>query len=315
MAGQQFNSQQMMSTAEGGTSPPPEEREPCPTPLEWQDILQKFVAGADRWYCDWRGRRVFGRTWGEGRPLYFLNGLSGSHELFALTVWLLREKYRCVLFDYPATRTIDVESLADLVGTIVERQEPAGARVSLFAAGFGSLVAWQFASQSRERMDRIASLGGLTRLVLSPAEKLLTALGRVWPGRMRFVPARWSIMQRSHRPWFPPYDHSRWQFFFHNTGLNFTREVAGRFRAAAHFDAGPVLPDVEAPVLLIRSEGEGPVQQTAHDILTANLRDARSEFLHTSGQLSFLTHPHRLAKLLDGFLSESAGVEKNQKNH
>lgn len=315
MSGHRDNSSQTISAGESASSPPPEEREPCPTPLEWQDILQKFVAGADRWYCEWRGRRIFGRTWGQGPPLYFLNGLSGSHELFALTVWLLREKFRCVLFDYPPARTIDVESLADLVGTIVDRQESPGARISLFAAGFGSLVAWRFASSAPERVGRIASLGGLTRLVLSPAERLLTAIGRVCPGRMRFVPGRWSILQRSHRPWFPPYDHSRWQFFYHNSGLSLTREVAGRFRASARFDAAPILPSVQAPVLLIRSEGEGPVQQAAHEVLTAQIPEARTEFLHTSGQLSFLTHPHRLAKMLDEFLSESVGVEKNQKNN
>src|SRR5215475_5189400 len=78
----------------------------CPPPLEWQEVLREFHRQADAWYLDCKNFRISGRTIGSGPPLYLLNGFSGTHELYALLVWLLRDRYRCVLFDYatPASR-------------------------------------------------------------------------------------------------------------------------------------------------------------------------------------------------------------------
>src|SRR5580704_562527 len=78
----------------------------CPPPLEWQEVLREFHRQADAWYLDRSRYRISGRTIGSGPPLYFLNGFSGTHDLYALLVWLLRDRFRCVLFDYamPAAR-------------------------------------------------------------------------------------------------------------------------------------------------------------------------------------------------------------------
>jgi len=74
--------------------------EACPTPLGWAEVLESFRAESTPWTVDVGGSLLQGRTLGHGQPLYFLNGISGNCELFCLLAWLLRDQYRCVLFDY-----------------------------------------------------------------------------------------------------------------------------------------------------------------------------------------------------------------------
>ncbi|MDB4638087.1 hypothetical protein OAF24_04225, partial [bacterium] len=56
-------------------------------------------------------------------------------------------------------------------------------------------------------------------------------------------------------------------------------------------------------MLIIRAEGESPAQTKAADKLSHTVSQAQTEWLHTSGQLAFLTHPHRLGKLINEFLT------------
>src|SRR5437899_384251 len=100
----------------------------CPPPLAWVDVLADFHKQADAWYLDRPQYRLSGRTLGSGPPLYFLNGFSGTHELYALLVWLLRDRYRCVLFDYPvAPRGMHV-SLDDTADDLVAIADTCGDR-------------------------------------------------------------------------------------------------------------------------------------------------------------------------------------------
>src|SRR5262249_47884803 len=80
-------------------------QEGCPAPLAWRQVLDAFRTESTSWSVDRGEYRIEGRAWGEGAPLYFLNGMGGTHELFALLVWLLKDSYRCVVYDYPGTET------------------------------------------------------------------------------------------------------------------------------------------------------------------------------------------------------------------
>src|SRR5262245_52714677 len=76
-------------------------REGCPPPLQWQQVLATFREQSTEWHSDSSAGRITGRVWGEGPTLVMLNGLSGSHELFALCAFLLKANCRCVLLEYP----------------------------------------------------------------------------------------------------------------------------------------------------------------------------------------------------------------------
>ncbi|MEX0717675.1 MAG: alpha/beta hydrolase [Planctomycetaceae bacterium] len=281
-----------------------EPREPCPTPLDWREVLAEFRAAGDPWEIDFDGSAISGRTIGAGPPLYFLNGLVGSHETYALLAWLLREEFRCVLFDHPAprngSRTRDamiehvraLSAIADAHGDV---------RFDVFASGFGGLVALAAMAKEGNRVRRAAIHAGFAHRRLTLAERTLIRLGRWCPGRLRHVPMLRTILRANHLPWFPPFDQSRYDFLESDALATPIRDAAARADALRSCDLRPRLAEIDVPVLLIRTEGEGAAATAAQQELESGLKHARSEWLHTTGPAAFLTHPHRVAKLIREF--------------
>lgn len=294
--------------SEGEGLPAGEDREPCPTPLEWQEVLQTFVQEAEHWYLDLNGERILGRTWGSGRTLYFLNGLAGTHELYALIVWLLREDFRCVVFDYPDSSSVTSSHLAELLPRVVELHGDSRA-VTVYARDFGVQVARWTAGNHAGLIGSLICQTPVLGLSLTGTERRLASLARRLPFRIRRIPGRVVIQQRTHRVWFPPYDRSRFEFYLQNSGHQSVAGMAQRFLLS-----GEPVPDwtgetVPERMLVIRTEGESPAQAAAAERLAERLSHAHTEWLHTSGQLACLTHPHRVAKLVREFLQpEETGV-------
>ncbi len=278
-----------------------EEHEPCPTPLEWHDILSRFIQEADHWYLETSAGQILGRTWGKGPTLYFQNGLSGTHELYSLIVWLLREDYRCVLFDYPDSPTVSRESLADLLPEVVRLHQDDGP-IKLITRDFGLQIAQYCSLRHPGLLDSLICQTPHLELPLTRSERRLSKLGKKVPGKLKRVPGRQLIQQRIHRSWFPPYDPSRFDFYLDNTGEQSTRAFSQRFLLSG--SPLPRWPAESLPenMLIIRAEGETPTQTRAAEELCHAVPQSQTEWLHTSGQLAFLTHPHRLAKLIKEFL-------------
>jgi len=277
------------------------DREPCPTPLKWHEILQAFLQEANHWYLEGESGRILGRTWGQGPRLYFLNGLSGTHELYSLVVWLLREDYQCILFDYPQTKTSTHKSLAELIPEIARLHADTNP-LTIITRDFGLRIVQQAASRSPGSIKRLICQTPHLKLPLSRSERLLAKLGRNVPFKLKRIPGRKTIQQRLHRPWFPPYDPSRFEFYLDNTGEQLTKSVSQRF--LLNGTSLPVWPHGAFPerTLLLRTEGETPTQSVAAEELSHLLPATTVEWLHTSGQLAFLTHPHRIAKVIQAFL-------------
>jgi pimeloyl-ACP methyl ester carboxylesterase len=291
--------------SERGDVPADEDREPCPTPLEWQDVLQSFVQDAEHWYLDLGKERILGRTWGAGPTLYFLNGLAGTHELYALIVWLLRDEFRCVVFDYPDSSSVTVPLLAELLPRVVELHGDDRA-VAVYARDFGTQVARWTAENHAGLIGSLICQTPMLGLSLTGTERRLASLARHLPFRARRIPGRVMIQQRTHRVWFPPYDRSRFDFYLHNSGQQSISGMAQRFLLS-----GESIPDwtaetVPEKMLIVRTEGESPAQSAAAERLAEKLSHAQTEWLHISGQLACLTHPHRVAKLVREFLRPDA---------
>lgn len=280
----------------------------CPPPLAWQEVLREFHRQADTWCLDRPNGRILGRTIGSGPSLYFLNGFSGTHELYALLVWLLRDEYRCVLCDYTVPRFPRRATLDDLAGDLLAVADACGDRAfSLFASSFGGLVAFEAMRREPKRIDRAIVQGGFAHRTLSRSERLLTAALRFLPGTLRRLPLREFMQLQNHRRWFPPFDTTRWQFFLDNTGKIRLGELAQRAAIVRDSDLRPALPQIEQPLLLVRSEGDGQILEACHRILAERLPGAVVESLNDTGQIPFLTHPHRLAKLIRAFLAGRPG--------
>ena len=292
------------------TMPPPT-AEACPPPLAWRDVLRQFHDKATPFTVDRGEYRLAGRTWGSGPPLYLMNGIGGNLDLFALSIYLLRDSFRCVIYDYPGTTRDGTrlpklrfdDFVADLFAVADHADDE---RFHLFGTSFGGLVGLGAMLAQPERVDRAVLQGAFAHRRLSIAERLLIQLCRWHPGRLRHVPLRAWIHQRNHRLWFPPFDESRWQFFFDTAGDVPVATLAQRSAIVRDTDLRPKLGDVRHPVLLLRTESEAAVPEDCHAVLADRLPNARSEQMLSTGHLPYLTHPHRLVKLLRSFLLEDA---------
>jgi len=286
------------------TSPDAEPPEPCPTPLAWEQVLAAFRNQSRPFTCQRAGYLISGRQWGMGPPLYFLGGLTGDHELFSLTAWLLRDHFRCVLYDYPSVsgRLHPVDWADDLMAVADSLNDNC---FSIVATSLGGIPALTGMRSYPQRIERAVLQGAFAYRRLRLAERTLIRVCLQLPGSIGSLPFRRKIHTANHRSWFPPWDHTRWQFFEDNTGRTSIRAAAQRAKAVQVFDARPWLKEVQAPVMLIRGEGEGLVTSNCLDELETGLVDCRSEPLHTTGHVPWLTHPHRFAGLVRDFLLES----------
>lgn len=300
-------------------SPPSaQSSEGCPSPLGWAEVLESFRGESTCWSVAVDGASLHGRTLGSGRPLYFLNGISGTCELFCLLAWLLREEFRCVLFDYREPNdqsrlgsragrpTLDL-FVSDLL-TVAEGQ---GDRAfCVFAAPFGSLVALGTLARYPERIQRAILLGGFAHRRLSGFERLLCSAGRLIPGNLSRLPMRSALQRASHQRAFPPFDASRWSFFARNTDQTTIRDLADRASLMASVDLRERLSRIERPVLLLRTEHEGAISSAGEDELERQLPQATSESIPLAGQLAYLTHPHRVAKAVRSFLGGDSSQQQ-----
>lgn len=280
--------------------------EPCPPPLAWQEVLREFHEQADAWYLDRPKYRLAGRVFGHGRPLYLLNGFGGTHELYVLLAWLLREEFRCVLWDYPGTAAgttvnpgVSLDDLAADVAAIA--QTCSDKSVQLYAPSFGSLVALLALRGWPQLVRRAALQGGFAHRNLSRFERWLTRSSRFFPGTLKRFPGARAVREHNHRRWFPPFDETRWQFLEDNAGRVPVPTLAWQAALIRDADLRPWLKEVQQPVLLIETEGEGAATRACQQELVAWLPCATTETLLTTGQYPYLTHPHRLAKVLREF--------------
>ncbi len=294
----------------GGLTPPrfddqlPPAGEACPPPLAWQEVLNAYRADSRPWELDRGPRRLTGRTWGEGPPLYLLNGFVASTELYALLIYLLRDSFRCVVFDTAATPgsrrsqpmvsdfAADVMAVADFHGD---------ASLKLFAPTFGAVIALQAALDQPERVAGLALQHGFARRRLAWSERLLVGWCRGSRRSLATLPWRRRVQEFNHRRWFPPFDGTRFEFLVESTGAIPLADLAQKALAMHSVNLGDRLKEVRCPVLLLRTEGQGRLETAAHEILERGLPNARAEWLHSTGLHPYLTHPHRVAKLLKSF--------------
>ena len=283
----------------------------CPPPLGWKQVLRSVQSESSEWTLNRNGYTIRGRTFGQGQPLYFLNGIGGTSDLFALLVWLLREDFRCVLFDYESGSRFpgsgprcSAEDMAEDLFAVAHMHDDQ--LFSLYATSFGTLVALNAMLHQPGRIERAVLQGGFAHRKLSLFEKMLARIGCFVPGSYRHVPLRKKIQWWNHRPWFPPFDLTRWQFLVENTGSLRIATLARRASLLIETDLRPRLNEIQQPVLLIRSEGEGMVSKQCHRELESGLMNTQAEFLNNCGHLPYLTHPHRLMKLVLPFLQQQS---------
>jgi len=280
--------------------------EPCPTPIMWQEVRETYLRDSQPWEIVRGPHRLVGRMWGEGPPLYLLNNFAGTSELFSLALWVLRDHFRCVVFDpvtldrQAARRTVptmtefadDLFAVADQCGDV---------RFTVYGAGFGAAIALQAALNQPPRIERMILQHGFARRRLSFFERTLTSICLRSGQLLDALPQRRRFQAVNHQPWFPPFDHSRFEFLVKSSGTLPLRDLARRALAIHSFDVSDRLSAMTCPVLLLRTEGEGRLAAESQIVLEQGLKEPRIEWMHSAGQHPYLTHPHRVAKLIRSF--------------
>lgn len=295
------------SPTPGGGEQRPGPLDGCPTPLAWQQVLDAFRQQSTSWEVRREGYTLRGRTWGNGPPLYLLCGMGGTSESYCLVVYLLRELFRCTVFDYPGTlepirpsRRVTLDSLRDDLLAVADFQ--GDRQFEIFASSFGGLVALNSLQAVPDRITKAVLQGGFAHRRLSVAERAIAKLGRILPGRLKSLPGARAIQEQNHRRWFPPLDQTRWQFFLDDAAQVPLKTLAHRGRMIRDTDLRPELASIQPPILLIQCEGDGLVTRDCHAALASGLPHAQTAWMHSAGHLPHLTSPHRLAKFLRDFL-------------
>ena len=284
--------------------------EACPPPLAWEEVLQGVEEQGEPFTHECEGMEIEGISIGEGPAIWFFNGFAGDRQLYSLLAWLLRDRFRCVLSNANWREDVHPRSVSALVAQAYSFAFDAigTPRPTLFGTAFGAHVALKLLAGGRRPPEtfRAAILHeGFVQRRPSLTERVLAWGAAKSAKRLIEVPNWAQIQEANHRRWFPPIDPTRWEFLLKNLGATPVRQwsMMARGSATPHLNSG-FLHDIQTPVLLLRTEGDGPVATAAMNELMVHLPNVREETLHTSGHFAFLTHPHRVGKLVAQFINE-----------
>lgn len=282
------------------------EHEPCPAPLNWQEVVRDFEQESRVEVLPIDNGTVRCVRFGSGRPFVMLPGPAGGARLFALCAWLLRDEFETIVIEHPDWKeppalTEAVTAEADAVASVLKRvtDEP----VLLFATSFGVQVAIALLSDSvRAKLVRGAVLqGGWAHRKLSLAERwLLWLVSEAGRPLIAFPP--WQVIQRNnHLPAFPPFDPTRFRFLVQETGQTRTSACVHRLRASHKTNLVSQLGEIKTPTLVVPCELDGRQLTETQKVLAEQIPGAEVEWMHTSGIFPYLTHPHRMIKLIRAF--------------
>lgn len=292
-----------MSSSPRDLPAPAAPAEGCPPPLRAREVAEAWRAAADAWELPRNGYRLQGTSWGAGPALYFAPPFAGTAQLYVLTAWLLRDSFRCVLIDWTAPghdwRRAPLRDVADFSRDLLATADHLGdRRFAVYGASFGAAVALQAAVLAPERLELLFLQGGFARRPLTWAERAAAWWYRRSRRTLAELRGRVGVQTVNHRRWFPPLDPDRWDFFLEACGAAPLGLQARQALAAARFDLRGGLSGLPTPVRLIATEGAGRIAADLQGELRGLLPQATEDHLHSTGQHPYLTHPHRLVKLM-----------------
>lgn len=284
--------------------PGEEPREPCPTPLSWRDVMASCREEQTPFELDIDGTSVRGQSIGSGPPLLFLPDLLFPNELFSLTIWLLRDAFTCLTF-VPGERPTKQLTPQNDARLIHETIKSLGHdRFSIYAAGFGCASALATTAADPHRIDRLVLQTPFVKRRFSLTERFAMATGRTLPVSFRHIPMAMTVLKHNHLRWFPPFDPTRYQFLAETVGSSPVKPIARQATVASGFDLQSLQLQDMPPSLLIHCEGEGDFLTEQIDEVGRQLPNSNIEWIHTTGLIPYLTHPHRMNKLIRNFLQD-----------
>ncbi|MDZ4683667.1 MAG: alpha/beta hydrolase [Planctomycetaceae bacterium] len=278
--------------------------EGCPPPLRCRQVAENWHAIAEPWSLSDSRLGTHGTQAGTAMPLYFLNAFGGCAELFTLIAWLLRDQYRCVLLDWHCPTERQRLTLDDFAVDVIAAADHLGDReFAMYGANFGAAVAARAAVTHPDRVASIVLQGAWEQRRLSLGERALAWWSRGSNQPLSTWPSREDFQAANHRVWFPPLDPDRWAWFLEMTGSIPLSLMAAQARAIDGVDLTHDYARLACPTMLLATEGAGRRGLDSQKRIAAAQPRFRYEYLHSTGQHPYLTHPHRLVKLIKSHLS------------
>ncbi len=276
------------------------EQTTCPVPLGWKKVVATFQEDATTWNIPFKETTLTGKTWGTGPVLIITGSLTSKPNLFSLLVYLLREEFTCILYEPSDSQSQTPKSLSEELIAVADHHS--ASQFHLYASGFGSVAALSTALNHPKRINKMILQGGFAHRKLSLVERFLIFCGRLFPGKLQSLPGFQTIFVENHRRWFPPFDGSRWEFLSQEVGEHRIKRIARLASVLKVFDVKNQLSNISHQTLLLRTEGDGAVLADHQQQLLNSMPNVQEEYLQHTGYLTYLTHPHRIAKIIRPFL-------------
>jgi pimeloyl-ACP methyl ester carboxylesterase len=280
----------------------------APPRIALADALVRLEREAVRGVCDTGRYRCNYYSWGTGPPLVFIPGLSDSSRAFVLPISRLSSHFRCIAYDLP-TGGGDGAVMArythdHLVGDLFALLDRLGVRQSyVYGSSFGSTIALAALRTQPERLRRGILQGGFAHRPLRLREFWLARVARRWPGSMRLLPFRRTVLRHLHQAPFASREPAVWDYFMDYSGHFPIHGVAYQALLIHHTDLRPLLGEVAQPVLLVIGTNDAIVPRECSDLLLQNLPSAGRVEIEGSGHLPYFTHPELLAEVVRRFLT------------
>jgi 3-oxoadipate enol-lactonase len=248
------------------------------------------------------------RILGEGPPLVWLPGIASTYRVYALVLNRLARRFRTIQYEYPGDRPADGARLKridhdhlveDLVGLIDHLGVD---QVYLAGISFGSTIALKALDRAPQRFHRPAVQGAFAHRRFTTAERLALVMGRQLPGTVARLPLREAVLTYNSKMDFPWVIADRWPFYLKENGRTPIAALAHRSSLVARLDLRPLLPRIDADLLLIHGKDDRIVNVRYHDELARALPRSRSVLMPTVGHIPHLTHAEWLADLIGDWM-------------
>jgi pimeloyl-ACP methyl ester carboxylesterase len=273
-----------------------------------QEVLARLEREALWSTCDTGRYRVPYYSWGNGPPLLLIPGIADDARSFAQLAVHLAQHLRCIAYDLPAGGKDGARLAAyrhdDLVAdafALLDHLQVAQAYV--LGSSFGGSIALAAMRARPERLPRAILQGAFAWRPLAPAELLLARMARSWPGSLRWLPFRRTVLRHNHYAPFAALPPEVWDYFLTRSNCLPMAALAHRAVMLHGLDLRPLLTDIRQPVLVVSGDADPLVGPSCTETLLAGLPQARQIMVSNCGHNPLFTHPELFAEIVRQFLT------------
>lgn len=301
--------------------------------LGWNHELGARAPFADGFVDSFDGTRIYWASEGppDAPPLVFCYGLVCSSLHWTYQIDLLRQRYRCIWWDYRAhhqsdtpadLRSLTIESFArDLAAVLDHLRIP---RAPLLGHSMGVSVLLKFAQLYPERVDSLVLTSGTAS---RPLENLLgtnalqdafSLVGRLYAHRPRLVRTLWALQRRNpllraliglggfNLHLTPKQDVDQYIDDVIKLGPEIFLTLIDDYAA---FDATSWLHNLRVPTLIITGEKDGVIPPAQQELLHQLIPGSTLWTVPRGSHCPQMDFPESVTQRIEGFLGRrSAGT-------